>query len=99
LTLENLQPLSDARSFGHEGICKILEARGGIDPVSHFLCIYAVLIYVKETDLMLYIYIYPSYAFLSAFLLRSLVYLAKIFRLTQMRNITLRVIFRIFLTN
>ncbi|KAI5598638.1 hypothetical protein POPTR_002G158950v4 [Populus trichocarpa] len=26
-------PLSDARSFGHEGICKILEARGGIDPV------------------------------------------------------------------
>ncbi|KAL9396907.1 hypothetical protein Peur_011160 [Populus x canadensis] len=33
LTLENLQPLSDARSFGHEGICKILEARGGIDPV------------------------------------------------------------------
>ncbi|KAL6126172.1 hypothetical protein ACLB2K_074223 [Fragaria x ananassa] len=26
-------PLSDARSFGHDGICKILEARGGIDPV------------------------------------------------------------------
>ncbi|KAM5555306.1 serine/threonine-protein kinase VIK-like [Rosa sericea] len=25
--------LSDARSFGHDGICKILEARGGIDPV------------------------------------------------------------------
>ncbi|KDP28638.1 hypothetical protein JCGZ_14409 [Jatropha curcas] len=26
-------PLSDARSFGHEDICKILESRGGIDPV------------------------------------------------------------------
>ncbi|XP_022857136.1 integrin-linked protein kinase 1-like [Olea europaea var. sylvestris] len=26
-------PLSDARSFGHEDICKILEAHGGIDPV------------------------------------------------------------------
>ncbi|KAH7522610.1 hypothetical protein FEM48_Zijuj07G0156800 [Ziziphus jujuba var. spinosa] len=26
-------PLSDARSFGHESICKILEANGGIDPV------------------------------------------------------------------
>lgn len=26
-------PLSDARSFGHEDICKILMARGGIDPV------------------------------------------------------------------
>ncbi|XP_016649762.1 PREDICTED: serine/threonine-protein kinase STY8-like [Prunus mume] len=26
-------PLSDARSFSHEAICKILEARGGIDPV------------------------------------------------------------------
>ncbi|XVE73870.1 hypothetical protein DITRI_Ditri11bG0153100 [Diplodiscus trichospermus] len=26
-------PLSDARSFGHHEICKILEARGGIDPV------------------------------------------------------------------
>ncbi|KAK9274121.1 hypothetical protein L1049_018935 [Liquidambar formosana] len=26
-------PLSDARSFGHEEICKILEARGGTDPV------------------------------------------------------------------
>ncbi|XP_040363065.1 integrin-linked protein kinase 1 [Rosa chinensis] len=26
-------PLSDARSFAHDGICKILEARGGIDPV------------------------------------------------------------------
>ncbi|OMP00463.1 hypothetical protein COLO4_12703 [Corchorus olitorius] len=25
-------PLSDARSFGHDEICKILEARGGIDP-------------------------------------------------------------------
>ncbi|PQQ02416.1 serine/threonine-protein kinase STY8-like [Prunus yedoensis var. nudiflora] len=27
------KPLSDARSFSHEAICKILEARGGIDPV------------------------------------------------------------------
>ncbi|KAJ0112668.1 hypothetical protein Patl1_00436 [Pistacia atlantica] len=26
-------PLSDAHSFGHEVICKILEAKGGIDPV------------------------------------------------------------------
>lgn len=26
-------PLSDARSFGHEKICEILEAQGGIDPV------------------------------------------------------------------
>ncbi|GKU96865.1 hypothetical protein SLEP1_g10048 [Rubroshorea leprosula] len=26
-------PSSDARSFGHEEICKILEARGGTDPV------------------------------------------------------------------
>ncbi|CAK9134415.1 unnamed protein product [Ilex paraguariensis] len=26
-------PLSDARSFGHEKICDILEAHGGIDPV------------------------------------------------------------------
>ncbi|XVF22557.1 hypothetical protein REPUB_Repub12eG0182000 [Reevesia pubescens] len=26
-------PLSDARSFGHHEICKLLEARGGIDPV------------------------------------------------------------------
>ncbi|XP_009346969.1 integrin-linked protein kinase 1-like isoform X1 [Pyrus x bretschneideri] len=26
-------PLSDARSFSHEAICKILEAKGGIDPV------------------------------------------------------------------
>ncbi|KAF6175132.1 hypothetical protein GIB67_022813 [Kingdonia uniflora] len=25
-------PLSDARSFGHEDICKLLEARGGTDP-------------------------------------------------------------------
>ncbi|CAK7348085.1 unnamed protein product [Dovyalis caffra] len=33
LISENFQPLSDARSFGHEDICKILEARGGIDPV------------------------------------------------------------------
>ncbi|KAF9687818.1 hypothetical protein SADUNF_Sadunf02G0132700 [Salix dunnii] len=32
LILESFQPLSDARSFGHEDICKILEARGGIDP-------------------------------------------------------------------
>lgn len=32
----HLQPLSDARSFGHEGICKILEAHGGIDPVLYF---------------------------------------------------------------
>ncbi|XP_050369694.1 integrin-linked protein kinase 1-like isoform X1 [Argentina anserina] len=34
-------PLSDARSFGHDGICKILEDRGGIDPVgldSHLPC-------------------------------------------------------------
>ncbi|KAF8380241.1 hypothetical protein HHK36_027723 [Tetracentron sinense] len=30
-----LQPLSDARSFGHEEICKILEAKGGTDPVGH----------------------------------------------------------------
>ncbi|CAB4300412.1 unnamed protein product [Prunus armeniaca] len=29
-------PLSDARSFSHEAICKILEARGGIDPAFHF---------------------------------------------------------------
>ncbi|KAL2461563.1 Integrin-linked protein kinase family [Abeliophyllum distichum] len=27
------KPLSDARSFGHDDICKILEAHGGIDPV------------------------------------------------------------------
>ncbi|KAL0379527.1 UNVERIFIED_CONTAM: Integrin-linked protein kinase [Sesamum angustifolium] len=26
-------PLSDARSFGHQEICKILEAHGGIDPM------------------------------------------------------------------
>ncbi|XP_022769507.1 potassium channel KOR2-like [Durio zibethinus] len=26
-------PLSDARSFGHHEICKILKARGGTDPV------------------------------------------------------------------
>lgn len=31
------QPLSDARSFGHEKICKILEANGGIDPVFPFV--------------------------------------------------------------
>ncbi|EXC06825.1 Dual specificity protein kinase splA [Morus notabilis] len=34
-------PLSDARSFGHDGICKILEDHGGTDPVgvdSHFPC-------------------------------------------------------------
>ncbi|CAN1237040.1 Integrin-linked protein kinase 1 [Linum grandiflorum] len=30
-------PLSDARSFGHKEICKILESGGGIDPV---LCIF-----------------------------------------------------------
>lgn len=30
----NLQPLSDAHSFGHEEICKILEAHGGTDPVN-----------------------------------------------------------------
>ncbi|KAL3737657.1 hypothetical protein ACJRO7_019226 [Eucalyptus globulus] len=29
----SLQPLSDACSFGHEDICKILMARGGKDPV------------------------------------------------------------------
>ncbi|KAK6140619.1 hypothetical protein DH2020_025648 [Rehmannia glutinosa] len=27
------KPLSDARSFGHQDICKILEAHGGIDPM------------------------------------------------------------------
>lgn len=27
------QPLSDARSFGHDAICKILEDHGGTDPV------------------------------------------------------------------
>ncbi|KAF8412255.1 hypothetical protein HHK36_000215 [Tetracentron sinense] len=31
------QPLSDARKFGHEEICKILEARGGTDPEFHLL--------------------------------------------------------------
>ncbi|PQM36583.1 F-box/kelch-repeat protein SKIP4 [Prunus yedoensis var. nudiflora] len=29
-------PLSDARSFSQEAVCKILEARGGIDPLFHF---------------------------------------------------------------
>ncbi|KAM7511996.1 hypothetical protein LguiB_010871 [Lonicera macranthoides] len=28
-------PLSDARNSGHEEICKILEAHGGIDPMGH----------------------------------------------------------------
>ncbi|PQQ00786.1 serine/threonine-protein kinase STY8-like [Prunus yedoensis var. nudiflora] len=32
------KPLSDARSFSHEAICKILEARGGIDPDSQLPC-------------------------------------------------------------
>ncbi|GMN44890.1 hypothetical protein TIFTF001_014077 [Ficus carica] len=35
------QPLSDARSFSHDAICKILEDHGGTDPVgvdSHFPC-------------------------------------------------------------
>lgn len=32
-----LQPLSDARSFGHEEICKVLEEHGGTDPVNQTL--------------------------------------------------------------
>lgn len=28
-----MQPLSDARNFGHEDVCKTLEAHGGYDPV------------------------------------------------------------------
>lgn len=37
------QPLSDARSFGHVEICKILEAQGGIDPVIQLINIYKIL--------------------------------------------------------
>ncbi|KAG8363321.1 hypothetical protein BUALT_Bualt19G0010200 [Buddleja alternifolia] len=33
--LNTLQPLSDAHSCGHQDICKILEAHGGIDPVEY----------------------------------------------------------------
>lgn len=30
---KSVQPLSDARNFGHENVCKILEAHDGYDPV------------------------------------------------------------------
>ena len=54
-----LQPLSDAHSFGHEKICEILEAQGGIDPVYTFLMCNIVkflLTLSKETVAFFYIH-------------------------------------------
>lgn len=63
-----LQPLSDARSFSHEAICKILEARGGIDPVFHFPNAFS---HVTEINRL-----YLLYSLQSAFLLNRFIYMS-----------------------